>query len=204
MNIIDLSVLVNEETPAYPGDPHIKIETLAEFEKDTYNDHRVCFGIHSSGTHIDAPNHMVGDGKTLDQLPLNKFVGRGKLIEVRDKKFDLESVKQAGIEEGDIVLFHTGMDSIYHKPEYFSDRPAMTEEIAEYLVQKKITMIGVDMCSPDKEPFAVHRILLGSGVLIIENLTKLDKLMGQEFTVYALPLKLQLDGAPARVIAEVK
>jgi kynurenine formamidase len=46
--------------------------------------------------------------------------------------------------------------------------------------------------------------LLGGEVLIIENLANLDKLTGKEFTVYALPIKLDIDGAPARVIAEVK
>ena len=204
MNFIDLSVLVNEQTPAYPGDPKIKIETIGEFAKDSYNDHKVCFGIHSSGTHIDAPNHMVDGGKTLDQIPLENFVGRGKLVEVKDKKFDLAVVKEAGIEEGNIALFHTGLSEIYHKPEYYSDRPAMSEEIANYLVEKKIKMIGLDMCSPDKEPFPVHRILLGAGILIIENMTNLNKLTGKEFTVYALPIKLALDGAPARVIAEVQ
>lgn len=204
MKFVDLSVVVNEETPAYPGDPRIEIETLGEFGKDGYNDHKVCFGIHSSGTHIDAPNHMIDGGKTLDQVPLDQFIGHGKLVEIKDKKFDLAAVKQSSIGEGDIVLFHTGISDIYHKPEYYSDRPAMNEEIANDLVEKKIKMIGLDMCSPDKEPFPVHRILLSAGILIIENLTNLDKLVGKEFTVYTLPIKLALDGAPARVIAQIK
>jgi arylformamidase len=59
------------------------------------------------------------------------------------------------------------------------------------------------MASPDHEPFNVHKILLSAGVLIIENLTNLDELSGKEFTVYALPVKLQIDGAPARVIAQI-
>ncbi|MEK7096266.1 MAG: cyclase family protein [Patescibacteria group bacterium] len=204
MKFIDLSVVVNENTPAYPGDPKIKIETTGAFEKDTYNDHSVMFDVHSSGTHIDAPWHMVADGRTLDQIPIEQFIGRGRLIKVQHKTFDFEAVKGADIQEGDIVLFQTGMSDIYGRDEYYSDRPAMPEEVANYLVEKKIKMIGVDMCSPDLEPFPVHRILLGAGILIIENLTNLDKLNGKEFTVYALPIKLQLDGAPARVIAEIK
>lgn len=200
MKLIDLSVVVNEQTPAYPGDPHIKIETLAEFDGAGYNDHSVSFGIHSSGTHIDAPNHMVKSGKTIDEIPIDQFIGRGRLVE----GLDFTKVKQAGIEAGDIVLFHTGMSKIYHKPEYYSDRPAMTEEIAYYLAEKKIKMVGLDMCSPDKEPFPVHRILLSAGILIIENMTNLDKLVGKEFMVYALPIRLALDGAPTRVIAQLK
>lgn len=204
MKIIDLSVAVNENTPAYPGDPKIKIKKIGTFDKDTYNDHLVSFGIHSSGTHIDAPFHMVEDGKSLEQIHISQFVGRGRLIKV-DGKFDIATVKNAGVEEEDIVLFYTGLSRVYGQDDkyYGDDRPELTEEIANYLVEKKIKMIGLDMCSPDKEPFPVHRILLGNEILIIENLTNLDQLDGKEFTVYALPINLQLDGGPARVIAQI-
>lgn len=205
MKVIDLSVVVNENTPAYPGDPKIKIEKLGTFDKDTYNDHKVAFGIHSSGTHIDAPLHMVKDGKSLDQIPIEKFIGKGKLVKV-EGDFDLETIKKAGIQEGGIVLFYTGMTEFYGQDDkyYRDERPEMTEDVANYLVEKKIKMIGLDMCSPDKEPFPVHRILLKNEILIIENMTNLDQLKNQEFTVYALPINLQLDGGPARVIAQIK
>ncbi len=203
MKLIDLSVLVNEGTPVYPGDPKIVLESITDFEKFGMNDHKVSFGIHT-GTHIDAPWHMVANGKTLDQVPLEQFVGRGRLIKVENKKFDLNAVEQASIEAGDIVLFHTGMSDIYHSEEYLEDYPEIPEEIASYLVNAKVKMVGVDMCSPDIEPFPIHRILLGAGILIIENLTNLEQLAGKEFTVYALPIKLQLDGAPARVITQIK
>ncbi|MEK7594818.1 MAG: cyclase family protein [Patescibacteria group bacterium] len=202
MKIVDLSVTVDQDTPAYPGDPKINIEQIGDFDAVGYNDHQVTFGIHSSGTHIDAPWHMVKDGKKLDELAVEQFVGRGRYVKAA--MIDLEVIKQADIEEGDIVLLDTGMGNVYGQDEYYTGyRPVMSEEIAEYLVSKKIKMVGVDMCSPDQEPFAVHRILLGAGVLIIENMTNLSQLEGQDFTVYALPTKLRLDGAPARVIAVI-
>lgn len=204
MKIIDLSVPVNEDTPAYPGDPKIKIDKIGSFDKDTYNDHQVSFGIHSSGTHIDAPLHMVAEGKSLEQIHISQFVGRGRLIKV-DGKFDIDSIKKAEVEEDDVVLFYTGMADVYGEDDkyYGDDRPEITEEVANYLVKKKIKMVGLDMCSPDKEPFKIHRILLGNEILIIENMTNLDQLEGKEFTVFALPINLQLDGGPARVIAQI-
>ena len=204
MKIVDLSVAVNENTPAYPGDPKIKIEKIGTFEEDTYNDHLVSFGIHSSGTHIDAPFHMVAEGKSLEQIHISQFVGRGRLIKV-EGKFDMQTVRNAGIEEEDIVLFHTGFSRFYGQDDkYYGDgRPEMTEKIANYLVEKKVKMIGLDMCSPDKEPFKIHRILLENEILIIENMTNLDQLESKKFTVYALPINLQLDGGPARVIAQI-
>lgn len=203
MKFIDLSVLVNEETPVYPGDPPIKIEPAGVFAKDGYNDHLVSIGTHV-GTHIDAPFHMIEGGKTLDQVPLDQFIGRGRLIKIENKIFKLEKIKQADIQKGDIVLFYTGFGDIYHKAEYLTDYPEIPVEIANYLVAKKIKMVGVDMISVDHPPFRTHKILLGGGVLIIENLTNLAELAGQEFTVYALPIKFQIDAAPAHVIAEVK
>ncbi len=202
MNIIDLTVTVNQDTPAYPGDPKIKIEQIGSFDNDGYNDHQIAYGIHSSGTHIDAPWHMVEDGKRLDEVPIEQFIGRGRYVKTAN--YDLEAIKQADIQAGDIVLFDTGMGDLYGKDEYYGDdRPAMAREVAEYLVSKKIKMIGIDMCSPDKAPFPAHRILLGANVLIIENMTNIAALTGEKFTVYALPTKLQLDGGPARVIATI-
>jgi arylformamidase len=202
MKIIDLSVPIDEDMPVYPGDPATKIEPAGVLAKDGYNDHYVSVGTHV-GTHIDAPLHMIENGKNLDQMPIDQFVGRGVYVKVDDRKFDLSKVQSAGIRANDIVLFHTGFSDIYHQPEYF-DHPVIPGEIAQYLVDKKVKMVGVDMASPDEEPFKIHKILLGSGILIIENLTNLAELAGKEFTVYALPIKLQIDGAPARVIAQIE
>lgn len=202
MRFIDLSVPINENTPVYPGDPKTKIEPMGIFDKDGYEDSYVCVGTHA-GTHIDAPRHMVKGGKSLDEIPVEQFVGRGVYIKVSNKNYNLEQVKQADIRKGDIVLFHTGMSDVYHSKEYFGDYPAITEDIANYLISKKVKVVGVDTCSADHEPFTVHRILLRNNVLIIENLTNLEQLEGKEFKIYALPIKLEIDGAPARVIAEI-
>ena len=199
--IIDLSVPLNQQTPVYPGDPKTKISPAGIFKKDGYNDHQVSIGTHV-GTHIDAPLHMIDRGKDLSKIPLEQFVGRGRYIKV-GKNFDLAKIKNAGITKGDIVLFHTGMGTHYHQPSYFESYPDMNQDIAQYLIDKKIKMIGLDSCSPDHPPFPIHRLLLSSGILIIENLTNLSKLAGKKFKVYALPIRLELDGAPARVIAEL-
>lgn len=125
------------------------------------------------------------------------------LIKIANRKFDFDAIKSTKIEEGNIVLFYTGMSEVYHQPEYYDNYPAITEEIAKYLVSQKVKMVGVDMCSVDHEPFPVHRILLSKGVLIIENLTNLVALESKKFKVYAFPIKLQIDGAPTRVVAEL-
>lgn len=201
--LIDLSVTLNQQTPVYPGDPATKIEPAGVMERDGYTDHYISTNTHT-GTHIDAPLHMIADVKALDQIPIEQFVGPGRLIEVTDG-FNLESLEQANIQAGDIVLFHTGMSNHYHEPVYFEKYPVMSEEIAHWLVERKVKMIGVDAGSVDDvDGFPIHKILLAGNVLIVENLTNLYKLSGKEFTVYALPMKLDIDGAPARVIAETQ
>jgi kynurenine formamidase len=199
---IDLSVAVTEHTPVYPGDPKVKVEPAGILEKDGFADHMVSFGTHA-GTHIDAPMHMLADGKSLDQFGVERFVGRGVIIDAR-AGFKLAAVQDVGIQPGDIVLFCTGMGEHFHEPVYFETYPVMSEEIARYLVEQKVSMVGLDTCSADNaEGFPVHKILLGGEVLIIENLANLDQLLGKPCTVFALPLKLAVDGAPARVVAEV-
>ncbi len=202
MKYLDLSVVVDEKTPVYPGDPATKIETAGVFAKDGWCDHYISIGTHV-GTHIDAPMHMLEDGTSLDKFSIQQFIGRGCYVDVTDGNFDV--LKNADIQTNDIVLLHTGVGSKYHDPVYFEDYPAMSEELAHYLVEKKVKMVGIDACSVDNQDgFPVHKIILGGNVLIIENLSSLEKLAGKEFTVYALPIKLAVDGAPARVIAEIK
>ncbi len=203
MKLIDLSVSINETMPVYPGDPSTEIKPAGNLSTDGYEDHYLCIGTHA-GTHIDSPRHMLEGGKGLDQFSVETFTGRGVYIKVENNQFDLESIKQTDIQKADIVLFHTGMDELYSKPEYFENYPAIPEIIAHYLVEKQIKMVGVDTCSVDQQTVVIHKLLLQNDILILENLTNLASLKDKQFTIYAFPLKLSLDGSPIRVVAEIK
>lgn len=130
MKFVDLSVPINEKTPVYPGDQVTKIEPAGMLEKDGYEDHYVCFGTHV-GTHVDAPSHMVAGGVTLDQVPLDRLSGRGVYIKI-GRNLTLDTAQKISIQEGDIVLFHTGMSNLYHQPDYYENYPAISEELARY------------------------------------------------------------------------
>jgi kynurenine formamidase len=199
--IIDLSVPLTNKTPVYPGDPAISIKPAGVVERDGYADHLLSLPTHA-GTHIDAPAHMITGGQTLNQFPLEHFNGRGVVIKINGQ-YNIDQVKSADITAGDIILFNTGFDKQYHDTNYFSEYPTLPEDIAKYLIDQQVSMVGFDCASPDYEPFVIHKLLLGAGILLIENLTNLDKLKG-EFEVIALPLNLQIDGSPARVIARTK
>ena len=203
MKLVDLSIPITEAMPVYPGDPQVVIKPAGNLQKDGFENHYLSIGTHA-GTHIDAPRHMLESGKNLDAFSLEKFTGSGVCIQIENKRFDLEKIKTANIQLGDIVFFYTGMSNDFDRPAYFENYPTIPEEVAKYLIEKKVKLVGVDMCSVDHEEFIAHKLFLKHNILIIENLTNLSELVDKEFTVYAFPLKLQLDGSPIRVVAEIE
>ena len=75
----------------------------------------------------------------------------------------------------------------------------------KFLVRMNIKMVGMDMPSPDKYPFEIHKMLLSNNIYIIENMTNLDKLLETDgFEVYAFPLRINADSSIARAVARVK
>lgn len=200
---IDLTHRLNNDTPVYPGDTKTKITTADTFDKGGYLGHTIQMGTHA-GTHIDAPAHMVEDGRTLEKFSVDDFIGPARYILLPDGQFDIDLVRAAGIQAGDIVIFNTKMSYKFHDPSYFTDFPVMSPDIAYHLVKSKVKMVGLDTCSADNDDeFPIHKTLLSANIPIIENLTNIEQLSGVEATIYALPLRLDLDGSPARVIAEI-
>jgi len=199
--IIDLTVKLDDNTPVYPGDPKPVFKAASQFETVGYEDYLIFVGNHV-GTHIDAPSHMIKGGKTLDKININTFFGNGICVNT-GKDINLEKFKQSSISDGDIILIRTDMSEVYFEKEYYEEYPAIPKDVAAYLVEKKVKMVGVDMGSVDYEPFPVHKMFLQNEILIIENLTNLKALKSKEFKVFALPLNLTIDGSPARVIAEI-
>ena len=204
MRLIDLTHTFDETIPLYPGDPVPEIRKLAELSGTGYMLSGVCTGMHA-GTHMDAPLHMIAGDKCISELPVEKFIGRGVIIDARNrKKIDAGLLEGVNPGRGDIVLVLTGFSAKLREPAYFLDHPQVTLSFAKILVEAGISILGLDTPGPDRAPFTVHRRLLSGGVLIVENLTNLESLVGvREFEVFALPAKYKTEAAPVRVIARV-
>ncbi len=202
MPIIDLTHTFTASMPVYPGDAKPTVEQTAFLTEHGYNDFSIRTGMHV-GTHIDAPLHMVENGKRIAAYPVERFVGQGVLLDAREKKIiDTDLLDGKTVEHGSIVLVLTGFDHCYHDARYFTDFPKMTEQFAKKLVAAGVIIVGMDTASPDVAPFPVHKILLGNDVLILENLTNLSTLLNvPQFEVLALPAKYDVEAAPVRVIA---
>ncbi|RLD65552.1 MAG: cyclase family protein [Bacteroidetes bacterium] len=204
MKYIDLTHTFKKTMPVFPGDTEAKLEQVAFFEKNSYNSFHVQTGMHV-GTHMDAPFHMLAEGKKLSEFNPDKFIGRGKIIDTGvSKDIDVNLLKNHDIQNGDIVLVHTGHDQKFGTEEYYKSYPEISMAFAEYLVNAGIKILGLDFPSPDGFPYHIHKLLFKNDILIIENLTNLSELLPySNFNIIALPAKFEAAGAPVRVIAQI-
>jgi len=199
---IDLTMHLDEKTPVFPGSPKPEIIQISTIESKGYNEKKISFSLHTA-THIDAPRHMIQNGKTLDEYPIDTFIGNAIVLDVVGQKeihADLSKVQK-----DDIIFFYTGQSKHTYEPTYFKNNPVISKYTAKELIDKQVKIIGLDSFTPDDEPFLIHRMLLKRDILIVENLINLEKLVNKRFTCYILPLKIcDADGAPCRIIAKIK
>jgi len=92
MQFVDLSVAIGNDMPVFPGDPKTELKQLNELQKNGFADHCLCINTHT-GTHVDAPNHMLIRKKEFHQFPLMTFTDRGVYIRFANKKFDLAALQ---------------------------------------------------------------------------------------------------------------
>jgi kynurenine formamidase len=232
--LVDLSHSYDKDTIYWPTSPSaFELETLAFGVGEGgyfYSAHRFSTPEHG-GTHIDAPIHFSEQGWSLDEVPVERFIGPVFVINVSDKVrrdpdyrlsvADVELFEKANgkISAGAMVLMRT--DHSRHWPDagkYLgSDKvgdasdlhfPGFGEAAARLLIEgRKVTAIGIDTASIDYGPstdFLVHRMAGANNVLGFENLTELDQLSPVGATLIALPMKIGGgSGGPLRVVALV-
>jgi len=200
--IIDLTQTLTDNLQVYPGDESPSLLKQKDFSLNGYTDYRLITGMHT-GTHIDGPMHMTSNDTFISALPLSSFAGKGCVIDAENKKIIKWESSFTDIIDGcEIVLINTGYGKYSGTEKYLKDNPVIDESFAEALIQRKIKMLGVDLISPDNSPYVIHKLLLTAGILIAENLINLDKLKDfGNFEVIALPLKIDSDSSPARIIA---
>lgn len=200
--LIDLTHTIQNGLPPYPGDTETVLIQSKNIPRDHYTNHQLSINMHA-GTHIDGPMHLTESPVFLNDYPLDKFVGQGWVMDVSGREaIDYDRQYEELPLTGKIVILYTGWGKSFGKPAYFTHYPVVTESFARFLARKKVKMVGLDMPSPDKYPFAVHRILFEHEVLIAENLANVDRLLDLDrFEIMALPLNIRADSSVARIIA---
>jgi arylformamidase len=174
MKIYDITATIGDSLPVYDDKERFVITELMQIAKgDLFNVSRLTTTTHT-GTHADMPLHFVADGAACDNIALDYFYGRAKVIRFKAtghiSKTDLEPYD---IEAGDIILLDTGQSPDMRQPALKEDFFALTPDAAHYLAEKKIKTLGIDYLSVDPygtPDFPVHTVLLGNDIAILEGL----------------------------------
>ncbi len=207
--IIDLTHPLRNNITYYPGTLEPHFDNYYTIQKDGFAEMKISMLTHN-GTHIDAPCHILPNTKSLDGFSLEKFVGKGITVDcTKTDSITLELLKskEREISEVDFILFYTGWQEKWNTQGYFDEFPVLTKEAAEWLLSFKLKALGFDTISADKTTdthLPIHHILLSNEILIIENLTNLDKLNGDKFEFNCIPLNIEkTDGSPIRAFARL-
>ncbi|QGN07704.1 cyclase family protein [Halorhabdus sp. CBA1104] len=206
----DLTHPIETGMQTYPGDPPVSVEPVATHEEDGYRESGLSLGSHT-GTHVDAPAHIVPGGRTLDEFDPQSFVRTARRVDCRDveARGAIPADRVPKVESAvDCLVFWTGWDDHWNTDRYL-DHPSLSPAAAERCADQDLA-VALDTLNPDPTPsdgasdaepegFPAHHALLGSGLLLFENLRNLGA-VDTRFELRALPLKIDGDGAPVRAV----
>jgi len=202
MKIIDISVVMNEKTVVYPGNPPFETAvSVSESSKSRLT--KLTFSSHFA-THIDAPNHADPTMGGIDSYPLDVFMGPCRVLDCTNCQGSVtpRDLAPHGIKRGERILLKTpnsarGLDTFYEDFVY------LDPEAAGQLAALGVALVGIDYFSikqrgsTDNRP---HTALLSAEIPILEGINLKDVAPG-EYELIALPLALEgIDGSPCRAI----
>jgi len=213
--VIDLSHPLAPTGLSYcAGHPTFTSEQVLTLARDGSNVSRLTIGSHT-GTHLDAPNHFIEGAAPVSAVDISSLVGPAIVVDVRGKEshgtitWDDIAPQAEELSAQVALLLCTGWSQHWGREEYMKC-PHLSEEAAWKIMERGVRVVGIDVFSIDgdgsqdaREPNAVHRLLLGNGVLIVENLANVEALLdGSAYSVSLLPLNLLgCDGSPIRAVA---
>ena len=203
MKIHDVTVPISEGMITYPGDPKIRIKQTRKLnENAAYNLRTLTLGSHT-GTHVDAPLHLIENGQSVDDLPLEMLIGRARVVEVTAPVITREVLQEFDLTADMRLLFKTRNSYLWGQGRFVRDYVYIAPDAARHLLKEGIKLVGIDYLSVDKfdaEELEVHAEFLGAGAIIIEGLN-LREIEPGDYEMICLPLKIKDgDGAPARVV----
>ena len=210
MRIVDLSHHYANGMPLYPGIPDPSFTDIARVEDDGYAMSEYHL-INHIGTHVDAPAHQIAGGDTLDEIPLERLVTDAVVLDFSGNGGGPLTTGDVAphlgkIRPGDLVFLYSDNARNWGSDAYWTGWRYPDADASRALVETGLSGIGFD--GPSADPvdtttFDLHKIWLGAGRLIIENMTNLDQLPERAQVVVA-PLKVRAaNGGPARIFAFV-
>jgi kynurenine formamidase len=200
--LVDLTQPIAEGMPFNPDHFGPEITSYASINPDGWRATRLVLDSHL-GTHMDAPSHFVADGRTLDQVDLDRLIGPAQVVHLPGVRAGAElSPADLPATTEPRLLLHTGWaDTAYGDAAYFTEYPFISRELAHELVRRRVQLVGIDGPSVDYAPGETHHILLEAEIVIVENLRNLSLAPDRvHLTVLPLPITGG-DGCPVRAVA---
>ncbi len=211
MKPVDLTHPITPNMPVYPGTEPPVFTSGCSIEEAGFLEKKITLYSHT-GTHIDAPAHLIKGHSTLDMLAIDHFYGPALMLNFNHLKAktigvkDLEPYRDK-IKEVQFLLVHTGWSQYWGTEKYFSDYPVLSVEAANWLTGFGLKGFGLDTISADTvdtRDYPVHKALLQKNTIIIENLINLDHLPNQfEFACFPFSFE-DADGSPVRAVAFIQ
>jgi len=216
-NFIDLSHVIDNGLVTYKGLPAPVIcDYLSREESKKFYAEGTSFQIGkiemvtNTGTYIDCPFHRYADGEDISEVGLERLADLPAVVIQAPFTHDLSIDKSFfdGLDlEGKAVLVHTGWATHWNTEFYYANHPFLTQDAAEYLVNCKVKIVGIDSHNIDDtraNTRPVHSTLLGAGILIVEHLCNLSSLPATGALFSAVPPKFKGAGTfPVRAFAKV-
>lgn len=203
--LIDITRTIGLDTLVYPSDSRPVLErTYSMAAGDGCNVSRLEFSAHC-GTHLDAPAHFARNGPTIDELPLERFRLTAHVVDTGTAEFITPShISDSQIAPGSAVLFKTSNGNL-PRDKFVAKFVCLTAPAAQALIDSGASMVGIDYLSIEGEddPAApIHQLLLGAGVLILEDINLRDAAPGR-YTLTCFPLRLhKTEASPCRAVLE--
>ena len=215
MKVIDLTHTIKEDMPVYPGTDKPVLSVANTYEKDGFKETLMRMYTHT-GTHMDPPAHLFAGRTTLDQMPVEQFIGKALVIDCRDlhegNAITIDYILKYGDkpQAADFLLFNLGWDERWGTDAYFGDYPCIDDEVLNYILrgndQGAYKGIGFDVIGLDPiadENLTRHKRLFETcDIVNIENLKNLELCGDELFRFSCFPLKIEdCDGSPIRAVA---
>jgi len=198
--------------PDYPGDRSFSLDWILRPEDSSLQELNSGFRLSAlslgshAGTHIDAPTHLLGKAKTLDQYPPQRFLIPAHVISVgNEESIQPGCLDDIDVEEGDAVLFQTTNSSfgLLRRSGFEENYVYLSEAAAKRCVALRISMVGIDYLSVDRygdEAVPAHHCLLENDVLILEGID-LQGVPPGKFILSCFPLRIKgIEAAPVRAV----
>jgi len=206
---IDLTHKIGSDTLPYFGDPSLIIEFLEKDEQSGFSISKITTGMHL-GTHVDSPMHFIGKGKSISDIPLEKWMGFASKINVFPamgiiSTNEIESKWNLLSTHHQVLLINSGHDVLFGKREFYDKCPAFEPSFFIFLQKNSIRLVGLDLPTikyPGNNNKAAHRDLLGRDILIVESLANLASFPNELFFM-ALPLNISgLEASMVRAVGK--